>query len=280
MLITLPTSRLLQTSEVASWMLFPEKSATTYRKLFRASVRKSRYLVAYADTTKEKQPHPYIWVNSNTDELTLIPTPFANGDSVATSIDGGDGGTLLSVVSEMMALDTSIVQNASALAFRKGFTAGTILLACYFFDSNRAPGHKSSKARGTIAAGHITGLKERSIENFFLEYHSVAHLWAAYQLSASQRFFDVKNSGILQYTNSPIANDFLDDVDLERLLSIADQLADYGQNKKTGKTTLLARAELIRFVPKAPVLHPIYSTPAMIEVFLKSYPPGKRDTRA
>jgi hypothetical protein len=282
MLINLPTSRLLQTSEVASWMLYPDKIAISQRRAFCASVTRTRYLTAYTDAKRERPPQPYIWKKSTSDELTLIPNPDASDIKIATPILGDEGGALLSIVSEMMALEseTRLEQSRCDLAYRKGFTAGTVLLACYIFDSNRAPEHKSSKARGAVAAAAITGMKARSVETFFREFNSVAHLWASYHLCTAQKFLDAESAGIWKYTNNGISSDFLDSVDLERFLSMADQLADYGQQKKTAKTALVAEAEVVRFSSNKTPHHPLLSTSAMIEVFLKNYPPGKRDTRA
>jgi hypothetical protein len=282
MLIKLPTSRLLQTSEVASWMLYPDQNSISERKAFRASIARARYLRAHNESKVEKPPHPYIWENSAADELTLIPNPNADGPDIATPILGSEGGDLLSIVSEMLAREseTHVEKNPSDLAYRKGYTAGTVLLACYIYDSDVAPGHKSSKARGAAAAAQITGMKIRSVEKFFREFNSVAHLWASYHLCTIQKFLDAEICGILKYTNIGICNDFLDNVDVEIFLNLADQLANYGQQKATAKTALLDGDEVVRFLTKESIRHPLRATVPMIELFLKHYPPGKRDTRA
>lgn len=236
----------------------------------------------HADSLRERSPQPFLWKDSAADELTLTANPQDPGSKIITPILGDEGGILLASVSEMLAsaCETKPERNSSALAYRKGFTAGTLLLACYIFDSNRAPLHKSSKARGAQAAAQITGMKIRSVENFFLEFNSVAHLWASYLVCAEHKFLEASKCGLGEYTRNGIHSDFLDYVDLERLLSMADQLADYGlQKEKNAKSALIDGREAIRFPRPATIQYPISSTAALIEVFLMNYPPGKRDTR-
>jgi hypothetical protein len=230
-------------------MLYPDQLAISQRIAFCASQRRARYLSIYTDSKRGKPPLPYLWKESFADELTIAPNPHPDGIWTATPILGDENGHLLSLVSEMLALQSemNIGQDRLELSYRKGFTAGTLLLACYIFDSERAPGHKSSKARGTVATARITGLKERSIENFFREFSSVAHLWASYLLCSPQTFLNAESAGILEYTNNGVPTDFINHVDIGRFLSIADQLADYGQQKATAKSALIAEAEIIRF---------------------------------
>jgi hypothetical protein len=280
--VILPSSLLLQFGEISSWMLYPDRLAISQRIDFCAFQRRARYLSIYTDSRRKKPPLPYLWKNSAADELSITPNPDADGIWMATPIIGDENGNLLSLVSDMLVLhrEVDIGKDRLELSYRKGFTAGTLLLACYIFDSEQAPGHKSSKARGTVATARITGLKERSVENFFREFNSVAHLWASYLLCSSQIFFNAESAGILEYTNNGVPTDFIDHVDIERFLSIADQLANYGQLKATGKTALIAEAEILRFSPSTTLHHPLLATPEFIDVFLKNYPSGKRDTRA
>jgi hypothetical protein len=263
-------------------MLFPHEKDTSQRVAFRATVERLRYSDTRAEANSRKPPQPFIWRTSAADELTLIPNPRVLEDGCSTPIIGDEGGNVLDLLGTMLEQERAFLpsdRDRFQVAYRKGFTAGSVLLACYIYDSDRAPGHKSSQARGESAAVAVTRMHAKSVQNFFRDFNPVAHLWASYHISSKYKFLIAAEQGIMEYTKKVIPFYFLDEVNFERFLDIASQLAIYGTRKKTAATTLLELSNLIDLRPKTENHHPILIPDSLVDVFLKSYLPGKRDTR-
>jgi hypothetical protein len=197
-------------------MLFPHESSRQIT--FCAAIERQRYSNIRAEANRPKPPQPFIWQESGTDELTLIPNPNILEKSRTTPIDIGEGSEPSDFLGEMIDQERLFQSNDRVHlqdAYRKGFTAGCVLLACYIYDSNLALGHKSSKARGEFATVELTGMKAKSVQNFFREFNSVAHFWGAYHISAPDQFLIASKNGIKEYTKKLPPLNFLDEVNFE-----------------------------------------------------------------
>lgn len=270
-----------QASNIASWMVFPHDSSR--RGEFCAAIERLRFSNIRSEGNRSKPPQPFIWHSTAPNELTLIDNPLISGPNRRTPIDLAEDIEAVEFLGSM--LDKEREFNSKYMehfcdAYRKGFTAGCVLLSCYVFDSDLAPRHKSSKAKGESAAVGLTGMKSKSVQNFFREFNSVAHFWAAYHVSASGSFLAVSKEGIKEYTKKPIPIDFLDKVNFLKFLNIASHLERYGTLKSTTTTTLLDSSNIVSISLNATYNTnlPFRISKDIINIVLESYSPGKRET--
>lgn len=267
-----------QASDIASWMVFPHDSSG--RDAFSAAIERLRFSNIRSEANMPKPLQPFIWNSTAPNELTLIDNPLISGPNRRTPIDLAEDIEAVEFFGSMLDKEREFNSKDIDDAYRKGFTAGCVLLSCYVFDSDLAPRYKSSKAKGESAAVGLTGMKSKSVQNFFREFNSVAHFWAAYHVSASGRFLAVNKEGIKEYTKKSIPINFLDEVNFLKFLNIASHLERYGTLKSTTTTTLLDSSNIVSISLNATYnsILPFRISKDIIDIILESYSPGKRES--
>jgi len=282
MLLEMPKPQRLRSLTVASWMLFPDPCDEIPRQNIRAVIQRYRLSSNFAEAELSKPPQPFIWEQLTPNELTLVQNPRAFEPSRPTEIKiGEDSATVMHIGRALLQEQTTQQRDHGSfqLAYRKGLTAGCVLLACYIYDSANAPGHKSSKARGESAAGGITGMRAKTVQNSFRSHKHVAHLWASYLICSEERFLSMFHLGLKPCTKALMPDDFLEVMDFDYFSAVASELAYYGICKKNSHSALLDRPQLVEISALPDYFKTCNIPTSIVKSFLQHYPPGKRDTR-
>lgn len=267
-------------SIIVSWMLYPNPLDDDQRLAIRRAIDRTRYLNIVEATKKPQKSQPYRWVETSKNELTLesnLPEPESG---IFSKILPDDEGVAFELISRMLEEERSSKNKevkSFQLAYRKGFTAGCVLLCSYIYDSDFSTERNSSQAKSESATQNITKMKAKSVQNFFRDFNSVAHFWSAYHICTPYRFTEASDRGIMEYSSKEVQFDFLDQIDYEKFLSNAAELIKHGLTKNTAKTTLINSETVLgmTFLPEAP--NSLSISREILDNVQKSYLPGKRE---
>lgn len=286
MILALRNSHRENISKVTSWMLHPTPSDEKKRAASRNELALIRLLYATDTAESPQKPPPFVWKGEPPGELTLHPNMQGTNDEITFDYLGSPD--IIKTLIKMVRLGTLLHHNekkAFDRAFLMGFTAGCIMLCMFVYDSNAALGKKSSKAQGESATCKVTGLGERTVQEYFREYRAVAHLWAAYIACSPELFQGIATSFITEtqqkkwtsdYLSRKLTFDFLDPVDWPTFRSSAALFLKYGKGKNTSVTRLLSSKDALDIGVDKFAKDVMRISPALLTSILQLYTPGKR----